>query len=89
MLDEEDPRLRRHILELMCRFETRIDAGDRSAREDASRLDEMQRDGPVGLTDDGVRITAEGRPFLRNVCMAFDARPWCEKPRSRLFSSTI
>jgi oxygen-independent coproporphyrinogen-3 oxidase len=89
VLDEEDLRLRRHILELMCRFETHIDAGDSSAREGASRLDEMQRDGLVELTDDGVRITPEGRPFVRNVCMAFDARLWREKPRSQLFSSTI
>ena len=36
-----------------------------------------------------VRVLRAGRPFVRNVCMAFDAYLWRQQPASRLFSDVI
>jgi oxygen-independent coproporphyrinogen-3 oxidase len=90
VLSQEDLVLRRHILDLMCRFETRFDAEEESLiAPGLQRLHEMASDGLVALTPDAVTVTEQGRPFVRNVCMAFDARLWDSEPKSRLFSQVI
>ena len=53
------------------------------------RLTEMQEDGLVELDDQALRVTADGRMFVRNICMAFDLRLWRHKPATRIFSMTI
>ena len=84
--------MRRHILELMCRFETRWQPHDAEATllADASgRLREMRDDGLVELEPCVIRVTEAGRAFVRNVCMTLDARLWRNQPATRIFSSTI
>jgi oxygen-independent coproporphyrinogen-3 oxidase len=90
VLDERDLSLRRHILDIMCRFETRF-AGrqDPLVAAGLERLGEMAQDGLVDLAPDAIRVTDAGRPFVRNVCMAFDAHLWSSEPATRLFSDTI
>lgn len=92
VLTEEDRVLRYHVLKLMTRFET-------SWKEPeiytpfmdtvAERLSELSRDGLVEIDKMGCRITGDGRPFLRNICMAFDARLVRKAPATQLFSKTI
>ena len=90
VLSEEDLRVRRHILDLMCRFETCFtDTEGDTVREGIARLSEMEDDGLVDVDDGTVRVTPAGRPFVRNVCMAFDARLWRQQPGSQLFSDVI
>lgn len=92
LLDDEDRRLRRHVLALMCRFETRwqAHAPEATLLADASgRLREMRDDGLVELEPGVIRVTEDGRAFVRNVCMALDARLWRKQPATRIFSSTI
>jgi oxygen-independent coproporphyrinogen-3 oxidase len=92
VLDEEDQILRRHILNLMTRFST-----DWSQPESytphletvTDRLRELESDGLLELTGRTCRVTEKGRPFLRNVCMAFDARLVRQAPATQLFSKTI
>jgi oxygen-independent coproporphyrinogen-3 oxidase len=36
-----------------------------------------------------VSVAEEGRNFLRNICMAFDARYWQKQPEGRLFSQAV
>src|SRR5205085_12286107 len=92
VLNDEDLVLRRHILNLMTRFCTDWRAPDLyvpyldTAHE---QLAEMSRDGLVKLFADRCEITTDGRPFLRNICMAFDARLARESAGARLFSRTI
>jgi oxygen-independent coproporphyrinogen III oxidase len=77
LLTAEDQVLRRHILRLVTRFETNWDSETQDTphlRSVAARLAEPQRDGLVLLDERGCRVTDSGRPFLRNICMAFDAR---------------
>ena len=91
-LTREDLVLRRHILNLMTRFET-------DWSEPASftpylegireRLAEPLRDGLVRLDGLACRVTERGRPFLRNVCMAFDARIGRQAEAARQFSRTV
>lgn len=91
-LDAEDRILRRHILNLMTRFRTDWSAPDQKTphlESVAERLAELSRDGLVKLHSEGVEVTEDGRPFLRNICMAFDARLVRQAPQTQLFSQTV
>jgi oxygen-independent coproporphyrinogen-3 oxidase len=91
-LSREDRVLRRHILNLMTRFMTEWKDGElfvpflETVNE---RLAELKRDRLVKLSARRCEITEAGRPFLRNACMAFDARLARKAPTTRLFSRTI
>jgi oxygen-independent coproporphyrinogen-3 oxidase len=92
LLDAEDCVLRSHILRLMTRLETHWDEpGQRTAWLDSAlaRLAEPAADGLVQLDAAGCRVTDRGRPFLRNICMAFDARLARRMPDKALFSRTV
>jgi len=92
LLDQEDQVLRRHILRLMTRLETHwqqpADYTDymQTALE---RLAEPASDGLILLESGGCRVTDTGRAFLRNICMAFDARLARRTPEKSLFSRTV
>jgi oxygen-independent coproporphyrinogen-3 oxidase len=92
LLTEEDLIVRQHILNIMCRSHTRWNKEDAAsevlnmARE---RLKGMAEDQLVQLNGDSIGVYEHGKPFIRNVCMALDARMWRNKPETSLFSSTI
>jgi len=90
LLDAEDQVLRRHILRLMCRMRTTWRGADYTPylAEVPAKLAEFARDGLVELQSDGCTVTEAGRAFLRNVCMAFDARLARKLPEKTLFSRT-
>ncbi|MEM6261209.1 MAG: oxygen-independent coproporphyrinogen III oxidase [Bacteroidota bacterium] len=92
MLTQEDLVLRQHILNLMCKLETSWVPDQLQTpvlAEVLPRLEELQRDGLIELTDTDLWVPPEGLPFIRNICMAFDARMWRKKPQTQLFSMTI
>jgi len=91
-LTREDLVLRRHILNLMTRFETDWSSADGYTpflEAAADRLEEPRRDGLVLLEGRRCRVTEAGRPFLRNICMAFDARLARNAGEARQFSRTV
>jgi oxygen-independent coproporphyrinogen-3 oxidase len=91
MLDAEDRVLRQHILNIMTRFRTGWSSPAMQCdylAEVPGRLVEMARDGLLELRADGLAVTEAGRPYLRNVCMAFDARLTRRSPNRELFSRT-
>ncbi|WP_353721251.1 oxygen-independent coproporphyrinogen III oxidase [Dyadobacter sp. 676] len=91
-LSREDLILRTHILRLMTRFETSWADTPEVCMElyqALERLSEMELDGLVELGPFRLRITEKGRTFVRNVCMAFDARLWADFPQTTLFSQTV
>lgn len=91
-LTREDLVLRRHILNLMTRFETDWTAADSYTpflEAVACKLEEPLRDGLVRLEANRCRVTDAGRPFLRNICMAFDARIERNAGAARQFSRTV
>ena len=78
-LDDEDRRRRSMIERLMCFFAvdlTAVAASPAAATplddEERLRLEDMARDGIVEINGGQVRVTDTGRPFVRNVCAAFD-----------------
>lgn len=92
ILSEEDLILRRHILNLMCQFHTSWEMPQlqfAEAEEVKMRLSEMQKDGLIHLLPQGIEVTDVGKPFVRNICMAFDLRLQRNVPTTRIFSMTI
>jgi oxygen-independent coproporphyrinogen III oxidase len=92
LLDAEDQILRRHILRLMTHLSTRWDdPADYTGHlaSIAARLAEPLSDGLVDMDAHSCRVTEKGRPFLRNVCMAFDARLARRLPDKLLFSRAV
>ncbi|MBW8686050.1 oxygen-independent coproporphyrinogen III oxidase [Chitinophaga rhizophila] len=92
ILDREDLQLRRHIHQLMCGFSTSWNDEtdkDNVIADCLERLGELEKDGLVDIQSGSVSVTERGRPFIRNICMAFDARLWKKLPQSQLFSSAI
>ena len=57
--------------------------------ETLEKLKEMENDGLVKISDKKLQITEKGRPYVRNVCMAFDLLLQQSKPETQLFSMTI
>ena len=92
LLNDEDKILRRHILNLMTRFETSWETKEMYVpflETVADSLSELRRDNLVRLPHRRCEVTESGRPFLRNICMAFDARLKRHAPATRFFSQTI
>ena len=92
ILSKEDLIIRRHILNLMCNFRTSWSHKDGRFLElpdTLIALKEMEQDGLVQISSDQLKITSKGKPFVRNVCMAFDLRLQRHKAESKLFSMTI
>ena len=52
-------------------------------------LKEMEVDGLLSFISDGITVTEKGKPFVRNICMAFDLRLIRKAPETKLFSMTI
>lgn len=92
LLTDEDLIIREHILNIMCQFETdwtesRLQFPELD--EVKERLVEMEKDGLLELTENGLKVPESGRPYVRNICMAFDLRLIKNKPKTRIFSMTI
>ena len=92
VLSHEDLIIRKHILNMMCTFKTSwADASMYFPEVDEviSQLDEMQKDGLLEIYENGLSITEKGKPFVRNICMAFDLRMKRKVPNTQIFSMTI
>lgn len=92
ILSNEDLIIRQHILNIMCRMETSwISEGHRcdALFEGLERLQEAIEDGLVTIENDHLRVSEKGKPFLRNICMALDARLHENTPQQKIFSAAI
>ncbi|RTY92373.1 oxygen-independent coproporphyrinogen III oxidase [Flavobacterium sp. GT3R68] len=92
LLTVEDLIIRKHILNLMCQFETswkNKSAYFEELPEVLVQLQEMESDGLIRIENDTIRVTEAGKAFVRNICMAFDLRLKRRAPETELFSMTI
>lgn len=91
VLNEEDLFLRRVILDLMCHLNSNWEnfSFENYMNEALDSLEAMEDDGLIIRSKDKLTVTEQGRPFVRNVCMAFDAHLKRSKPERQLFSKTI
>lgn len=92
ILNEEDLKIRLHILNLMCDLETSFSLESMKFKEledTKIRLKEMEADGLLKWEEDKLVVTEAGRIFVRNICMTFDLRMLRNKPETRIFSMTV
>lgn len=91
-LTKEDLTIRRHILNLMCQFQTSWENENdylNEIPEIIEQLKEMENDKLIVISSNGIQVTEKGKPFVRNVCMAFDLLLKRKAPETALFSLTI
>ncbi|WP_306352258.1 oxygen-independent coproporphyrinogen III oxidase [Flavobacterium sp. '19STA2R22 D10 B1'] len=92
ILTDEDLIIRKHILNLMCQFHTSW-SNDMEYFPELSevllQLQEMEKDGLLCIHPNSIEVTEKGKPFVRNICMAFDLRLKRKAPETQLFSMTI
>ena len=91
-LTNEDLIIRKHILNLMCQFETSWENKDVYFEEIPDvliQLKEMENDGLLIIKENSIEVTDAGKPYVRNICMAFDLRLKRKAPETELFSMTI
>lgn len=89
LLNSEDLVIRKHIINIMCRgYTSWKSAKERNAAltEGLERMRWLAQDGLVLLSANGLQVTTLGKRFLRNICMALDARLWQNQPEKQLFS---
>lgn len=92
LLSSEDLLIRKHILNLMCNFETSWNdefKGNKNFQIILKRLKPLIIDGLVVVKDNHLMITKPGRVFVRNVCMCFDQKLISTQNKDRIFSKTI
>lgn len=92
ILSDEDLIIRRHILNLMCDLKTSWSSTNLYFEELPDvliKLKEMENDGLMEIDKNSIKILPNGRPFVRNVCMAFDLLLQRKKPDTQLFSMTV
>ena len=92
LLTSEDLIIRKHILNLMCQFETSWGNPEAYFEEIPAiliELEEMEKDGLLVIGKDKIKVTEAGKPFVRNICMGFDLLLKRKAPDTQLFSMTI
>ena len=92
ILTDEDLIIRKHILNLMCQFETSWKNDSDffpELPEIINQLHEMETDGLLKISSQSIQVTEKGKPFVRNICMAFDLRLKRNLPQTELFSMTV
>jgi len=92
ILTQEDLIIRKHILNIMCHFETEWAESDLqfdALYNGLERLKDLQADGLVIFETNKLKVTETGKAFLRNICMCIDARYWRKTPTAKIFSSAV
>jgi oxygen-independent coproporphyrinogen III oxidase len=92
ILNDEDLVIRRHILNLMCGFETSWESDVMyfpEIPEVLIKLKEMESDELLEIQPKSIKILPKGQPFVRNICMAFDLLLQRKTPDVQLFSMTV
>lgn len=89
LLTAEDKMLRRQILNLMCQHQTAWCTAELNCPAlpaALNRCKEMEEDGLLSLSPQMLKINEKGKPFLRNICMCFDAHYWLKPSAANVFS---
>lgn len=92
LLTKEDLIIRKHILNIMCSFTTSWGNSEMfliEITEILGQLNEMVKDNLIVIEDNSIFVTEKGKPYIRNICMAFDLRMKRKTPENQLFSMTI
>ncbi|MGE3760494.1 MAG: coproporphyrinogen III oxidase, partial [Pseudobdellovibrionaceae bacterium] len=87
-LNESDRNHREQILKFMTLGETVLESQEQE--EDIREfLSDMIQDGLVTVENRKLTLTAKGKPFLRNACVALDERLRQKQPSTKVFSQAL
>lgn len=92
VLDNKELIVRQHILNIMCRMTTNWAAENMQFEElphCLQRLAALSEDGLVEIKNQTLTVLEHARPFVRNVCMAFDLDLIKAQPTTKMFSMTV
>lgn len=87
ILTEEDAARRQQILSLMTTYEVVMTPEQKQQAPEF--LKEMISDNLLKIEGDKVKVTENGKPFLRNICIFFDEHLKRNKPQTRIFSQSL
>ena len=88
ILSNKDIIIRQHILNLMCQFKTTWNDKSLVAMNEPL-LKEIEKDELIGVHPSGIEVFEKGKPFVRNVCMAFDSYLNKKLTQKKQFSMTV
>ncbi len=88
VLTDEDRRRREQILKFMTRWQVELES-DEQVADVRQFLASLIEDGLVEIETRTMKLTQKGRPFLRNACMALDARLRAKAPNTKVFSQSV
>lgn len=92
LLTEEDVMIRKNILDLMCRGNTKIDEKmfDQSLLKNTlEELKKLEIDGLVKLENNSIKVTEKGSLFIRNISSTLDTRMLRKQKEGNVFSKSI
>jgi len=89
LLTEHEMNTRKQILNIMCQFTTVLNGSCHENLAIKSRLYEMEQDGLIEWDYQRLTVTQKGKPYVRNVCMAFDQHLWERQEKQAIFSQTV
>ncbi|NJK82882.1 MAG: oxygen-independent coproporphyrinogen III oxidase [Saprospiraceae bacterium] len=72
LLSSEDQMIRQHILNLMCRYSTSWKKSSPILQSGIERLRPLAEDNMVEIGNNYIEVLDDGKPFIRNICMALD-----------------
>lgn len=87
ILTDEDVARRQQILSLMTSYEVVMTPEQKQLAPEF--LKEMISDNLLKIEGDKVKVTENGKPFLRNICIFFDEHLKRNKPQTRIFSQSL
>ena len=91
MMSREDIKNRNLILQLICNQEAQWDFCYYSllGKQNWEKLKTFKEEGLIEFDSTGIKITANGLPFIRNICMVFDQRMQAKESEKFGFSKAI
>lgn len=91
MMSREDIKNRNLILQLICNQEAQWDFCYYSllGKQNWEKLKTFKEEGLIEFDSTGIKITAYGLPFIRNICMVFDQRMQAKESEKFGFSKAI
>jgi oxygen-independent coproporphyrinogen-3 oxidase len=88
VLSAEDRKRREQILTFMTRWQVELES-DEQVADIRGFLSSLIDDALVTVTGRTLSLSDVGRPFLRNACMALDARLRAKAPDAKVFSQSV
>lgn len=91
LLDETDKAFKRYILDIACRGVTYLkeEHQDLINRFVRPKLEALEKDQLISLSDNKLQVTEPGRIFLRNICNSFDLKQTLSGNSNIRFSKSI